>query len=166
MVEADLGNSAGRQAARLTPQPSQVSTPRQLPVVRKLRAGERGRLATEIIAAYLRAQRELGRAPIAVVVERLRSGASPMRAEDPEALAEARRLGRAVVRTLAFLPGDTRCLRRSLVLVQLLARRGISARLVIAVRADPDFLAHAWVEHGGEPLLLPPDKSFARLVEL
>ena len=79
---------------------------------------------------------------------------------------EARRLGNAVVRTLALVPGDTRCLRRSLVVVRLLARRGISGRLVIAARADPDFLAHAWVEHCGEPVLAPADSTFGRLVEL
>lgn len=165
MAGADLGDSAGRPAARLTPQ-LPVTTPLRPPLVRRLRARERGRLGAEIIAAYLRARRELDRAPIAIVVERLRLGTPPIRAEGPEALAEARRLGRAVVRTLALLPGDTRCLRRSLVLVRLLGRRGISARLVIAVRTEPDFLAHAWVEHGGEPLLSPADKSFARLVEL
>jgi hypothetical protein len=127
---------------------------------------QRARLIAEIIAAYLRAQRQLGQAPIASVVEVLRSEASPMRPTDHNASAEAQRLGRAVVRTLALLPGDTRCLRRSLVLVQLLARRRISARLVIAVRSEPSFLAHAWVEHRGEPLLSPADDSFARLVEL
>jgi Transglutaminase-like superfamily len=127
---------------------------------------ERGQLAAEIIAAYVRAWRELRRSPIATVVERLRAGRSTHPVEDPEALAEARRLGRAVVRALTVVPGDTRCLRRSLVLMQLLTRRGISARLVIGARTSPDFLAHAWVEHGGEPVLWSGDGSFGRLVEL
>lgn len=126
----------------------------------------RGRLAAEILAAYLRAWRELRRAPITTVVERLRAGEEPVRAEGPPALEEARRLGRAVVRALTLVPGDTRCLRRSLVLMQLLARRGISARLVIGTRTSPDFLAHAWIEHDGEPVLSPGDGSFGRLVEL
>jgi hypothetical protein len=134
--------------------------------VGRLSAAERGRLAAEILAAYLRAQRELRRAPIATVVEKLRSGACSAPSGDPETLTEARRLGRAVVRTLTLLPGDTRCLRRSLVLVRLLARRGISAQLVIAARTEPEFLAHAWVEYRGEPVLSPADGSFGRLVEL
>ena len=33
-------------------------------------------------------------------------------------------------------------------------------------KAAPDFLAHAWVEHKGEPVLDPGDGSFGRLVEL
>lgn len=126
----------------------------------------RGRLATEIIAAYLRAWRELRRARIDVVVERLRTEAPVVPADDPATVYEALRLGRAVVRTLGLLPGDTRCLRRSLVLMQLLAKRGIAAQLVIGARSHPDFLAHAWIECGGQPVLSPGDGSFGRLVEL
>jgi len=71
-----------------------------------------------------------------------------------------------VARTLALLPGDTRCLARSLVLTRLLARRGIPAKLVIGARTTPEFLAHAWVECAGHPVLAPGDESFGRLVEL
>ncbi len=133
---------------------------------RRLSLAGRTRLATEIVLAYLRAQRELRRAPITAVVERLRSSAAAAPSRRVDALEEALRLGRAVSRTLALLPGDTRCLRRSLVLLQLLNRRGISARLVIAARTDPAFLAHAWVEHDGVPVLVPASDSFGRLVEL
>ncbi len=140
--------------------------PPKLPVGRKLRARERARLTVEIVAAYLRAWRELRRAPIAPVVERLRASGPVERIDGAAALTEARRLGWAVVKILRFLPGDTRCLRRSLVLTQLLERRGISARLVIGVRGGPDFLAHAWVEHDGQPVLSAADGSFGRLVEL
>jgi hypothetical protein len=48
----------------------------------------------------------------------------------------------------------------------MLARRGIPAKLVIGARSAPDFLAHAWVEHAGAPVLDPGDGSFGRLVEL
>ena len=82
------------------------------------------------------------------------------------ALDEARRLAWVVSRTLRLMPGDTRCLARSLVLTRLLARRGIPAKLVIGARAAPNFLAHAWVEYDGQPVLSPGDGSFARLVEL
>lgn len=140
---------------------------RRLPPERSLRGGERAQLAAEIVAAYLRARRELRRAPIEQAVARLRAGTAAREATAAAAeIAEARRVGRAVVRTMRFLPGDTRCLRRSLVTLRLLARRGISARLVIGARTAPDFLAHAWVEHHGEPILSPLDGSFGRLVEI
>jgi Transglutaminase-like superfamily len=124
------------------------------------------RLATEIVVAYLCARRELRQAPIETAVERLRRQGLAGGRSGPEALQEAARLGRAVVRMLVLLPGDTRCLRRSLVLTQLLARRGISSRLVIGARTAPDFLAHAWVEFEGIPVLDPEGNSFGRLVEL
>jgi Transglutaminase-like superfamily len=129
---------------------------------------ERLRLAAEIVAAYARARRTLRRVPIATAVANLRSrtAISPELFASASTLARARRLGHAVTRTLALMPGDTRCLARSLVLTRLLARRGIPAKLVIGARADPDFLAHAWVEYDGEPVLNPGDGSFGRLVEL
>ena len=46
-----------------------------------------------------------------------------------------------------------RCLTRSLVLVRLLQRRGLTAELRIGVdRTSPSFAAHAWVEHAGVAL--------------
>jgi hypothetical protein len=131
----------------------------------RLRPAERVRLALEIIGAYTAARQELKRAPIADVVAALRAEWPQLTAE-PSALWEARRLGRAVTRTLSLVPGDTRCLARSLVLTRMLARRGIDAKLVIGARPEPEFLAHAWVEHDGEPVLTPGDGSFGRLVEL
>lgn len=139
---------------------------RRLPASEGLDWRRRAELAGEIVGAYLRARRELRRAPIEEVVGRLRAGTAAAGGEGPAPLVEAQRLGHIVVRTLRFLPGDTRCLRRSLVLTQLLARRGISARLVIGARTAPDFLAHAWVEHAGTPVLSPEGDSFGRLVEL
>jgi hypothetical protein len=143
-----------------------ATEPAPLPRGRSLGPRGRLRLVGEIVVAYMRARRELRQVPIEQAVARLRAGRAAGGREGPEALEEAWRLGRAVVRTLAFLPGDTRCLRRSLVLTQLLARRGISARLVIGARTAPDFLAHAWVEHDGVPVLSPEGDSFGRLVEL
>lgn len=132
----------------------------------RLSQPERVRLAVQILAAYAQARRELRRAPIADVVASLRSESSPARPATESTLEEARSLGWVVARTLAHMPGDTRCLARSLVLTRLLARRGISAKLVIGARGGPDFLAHAWVEHAGDPVLDPGDGSFGRLVEL
>lgn len=127
---------------------------------------KRIRLAAEIVATYVQARRALRRAPIAAVVASLRSASSHSISSTADTLQEARRLGHAVTRTLTLVPGDTRCLTRSLVLTRLLARRGIPAKLVIGARGGPDFLAHAWVEHNDQPVLSPGDGSFGRLVEL
>lgn len=132
----------------------------------RLRPAERLRLVAEILAAYVQARQALRRAPIASVVVGLRSESSAAQPATPRTLGEARRLGRAVTRTLALVPGDTRCLARSLVLTRLLARRGIPGKLVIGARSAPDFLAHAWVEHDGDPVLATGDGEFGRLVEL
>jgi hypothetical protein len=143
-----------------------AAEPAPLPRGRSLGPRARARLIGEVVVAYARARRELRQVPIETAVARLRDGRGAEGRDGPEALEEAARLGRIVVRTLAFLPGDTRCLRRSLVLTQLLARRGIAGRLVIGARTAPDFLAHAWVEHDGIPVLSPEGDSFGRLVEL
>jgi hypothetical protein len=150
---------------------SRVVSRRPLPVAEHLHNGrlsrpERIRLAGEIVTAYAQARHELRRAPIASVVASLRADSVSARVPVAGMLDESRRLGRAVTRTLALMPGDTRCLVRSLVLTRLLARRGIPAKLVIGARATPTFLAHAWVEHDGDPVLAPGDESFGRLVEL
>jgi hypothetical protein len=124
-------------------------------------------LAGEIALAYVQARRRLRREPIATAVVKLRARPTRPAVQAPvSAVERAARLGRAVVRILSLLPGDTRCLVRSLVLTRLLARRGIPARLVIGARTTPAFLAHAWVECSGVAVLDPGDGSFARLVEL
>lgn len=138
----------------------------RLPSTRRLGVQERLRLAGEILLAYAQARRALRRAPIDAAVRALRADFSTAARADASDLSEAHRLGRAVGRTLRLLPGDTRCLARSLVLTRLLARRGIPGRLVIGARTEPTFLAHAWVECLGEPVLPPGDGSFGRLVEL
>lgn len=135
------------------------------PRLERLTHTARARLAVEILTAYIQARRSLRRAPIEDVVARLRAQSPPPN-QDVSSLAEARRLGRAVGRLLSHVPGDTRCLVRSLVLTRLLARRGVQAKLVIGVQAAPEFLAHAWVEYDGSPVLDPGEESFGRLVEL
>ena len=64
-----------------------------------------------------------------------------------------RRLARPVRRTLDPLPWDSRCLMRSLVLLRMLARRGVVCELVIGVKPGEKFEAHASIEHEGHPLL-------------
>jgi hypothetical protein len=147
------------------PADPRILGPQRLPEARRLGVGERGRLAAEILATYAQVRREMRRGPIESVLARLRRrtvAAAPRSAT----LAESQRLGRAVSKTLALAPGDTRCLVRSLVLIGLLDRRRIAAALVIGARSEPEFLAHAWVEQEGTAILHPGDGSFGRLVEL
>ena len=142
---------------------------RRMPQGRRLNPFERVRLIAEILAAYIEARRVLRETSIEPAVHALRHRTLTDVGGEPPAAAmfsEAHRLGRAVQRTLSFTPGDTRCLTRSLVLTQLLAQRGIEAKLVIGARTQPSFLAHAWVEYSGQPVLPAGDGSFGRLVEL
>jgi hypothetical protein len=123
------------------------------------------RLAVEVAQMYRRAKRLMRRQDLPTTLAELRvQDGTGM--GDPIAFAEALRLGRAVVRTLAVLPADGRCLMRSVVLTGLLARRGTPGTLVIGVRPGETFGAHAWVELNGWPLLSPGDGEFSRLVEL
>jgi hypothetical protein len=134
---------------------------------RRLTAIERARLAAEVIAAWVHARRAMRTLPIEASVKRLRApAAGPARSAPAARAGEAHRLARAVLLTLRPLPGDTRCLARSLALTRVLARRAIPSTLVIGARTDPGFLAHAWVEHAGQALLDPGEGQFQRLVEL
>ena len=84
-------------------------------------------------------------------------GSSIPYAEDEGAEREAARLGRAVVRATARLPGDTKCLPQAVALQWMLRRRGIGARLVIAVALSEHAVHndghHAWVERNGQMLV-------------
>jgi transglutaminase-like putative cysteine protease len=113
--------------------------------------GEKSALVAEVLRAYRRARRLLKEEELAAAVEQLTAD-RPDRAPDSRDRVIALRLERAVTRILRLLPTDSRCLTRALVLVALLARRGIESSLVIGVRSGPDFRAHAWVEHRGAPL--------------
>jgi Transglutaminase-like superfamily len=142
----------------------------------RLSAIDKARLAIEIVAAYTRVLWLMRRDGLPGTIAVLRAptyagpataavGSAATAAGDPLVL--GRQLGRAVVRTLAPLPRGSRCLTRSLVLLALLARRGVTVGLVIAVQpsADPSLDAHAWVEVDGSPLLAPA-LNYGRLVTL
>jgi hypothetical protein len=120
-------------------------------------------LVAEILPLYARARWEMRRSDIREMVERLRSHPG---GEPREEFLSARRLGRAVARTLSLLPTDNRCLARSLVLDAMLTRRNLQSVLIVAVRAEPTFAAHAWVEHAGIPLLAPGSDAYQRILEL
>ena len=127
---------------------------------------DRAALAAEVLVTY-RHGAVVGPAPRPA---RRRRGACARSAAAPRSRgpldADERRLAAAAVRVLERLPGDSRCLTRSLVVLAMLARRGIDVRLVLAARPTPTFAAHAWVERSGRPLL--PTRGFddARLAEL
>jgi hypothetical protein len=72
------------------------------------------------------------------------------------------RAARAVAIAGAFFPGRAVCLEQSLALYLLLKRLGHEATLRIGVQPYP-FLAHAWVEHGGVPVL-EDEETVARFV--
>jgi hypothetical protein len=137
------------------------------PAIRRS-ALDKARLAGEILWAYVRVRWSLRRESLPAVVDRLRvQSGRPDRAPFADVEGDGPRLGRAVVRTIDRLPSGSRCLMRSLVLLQVLARRGIEGDLVIAVRPSEELTldAHAWIEVEGRALLAPaPD--YGRLVTL
>lgn len=127
---------------------------------------EKLRLLVEVLAVYTRSRWLLMRMSLPQAAVALRAGAAG-ETRVPETLSEqlsAARLGLVVARVLEPLPFDSRCLMRSLVLTTMLARRGIESSIVIGVRSDPEFSAHAWVESNGVALLPPGD--FGRVVEV
>ena len=73
---------------------------------------------------------------------------------DMARLPEARRVARAVLRAARFGVFRPQCLVRSMALSRMLATRGIDGAIVrVGVRRlNGEFLAHAWVELGGETL--------------
>ena len=74
------------------------------------------------------------------------------------------RVGRTVREIVGRLPGDSSPLVSSLVLIAVLARRGVDTSLVIGVRDGAELAPQAWVEVG-EPTA-PVRRKFAQLVAL
>jgi hypothetical protein len=133
---------------------------------RHLSLSQKAALASEIVGTYVQARRWLRRNDLHETVRVLREVGPPAREPDGDQLLLGIRLGQIVGKTLGVLPADSRCLVRSLVLTSLLVRRGIQSSLIIGVRSEPKFEAHAWVECAGMPLLPPGDEPYGRLVEL
>ena len=153
------GRSGACHAVRL------VSSIRRIPRPERLSPAGKLALSAEILVVYAKACWALRRRSLPDVASAIRLAADSAHGWDEDPSGTGVRLGAAVTRLLGVLPRDPRCLRKSLVLTELLARRGIAATLVIGVRADP-FAAHAWVEQEGRPLLPPATAPFERLVEL
>jgi hypothetical protein len=136
--------------------------------VRRYSLREKASLTLEIVATYARVTRRLRNTQLIPLVEDLRRR-SPGRSAYGDPLAEkaaAIRIGRAIGRIVRFLPGDSRCLVRSLVLTEILARRGVASTLIVGVAPAPKFQAHAWVEIDGVALLPSLEHIHERIVEL
>jgi hypothetical protein len=143
-----------------------VSIPQGDPTV-KFTSMHKVRLAAEILAAYVRVRRLLAHKGLPRVVASLREHGARRGSEEEDLVAGGGwRYALSVVKTLRLLPADSRCLVRSLVLLSVLARRGAKATLVIGVKSDREFGAHAWVEYKGAPLLNPGNAADGRLLEL
>ncbi len=130
-----------------------------------LSIGERVRLTGEILGVYVKARRLIARGDLPTAMAKLRGGSEPAPLPPGRQALIGRRLAWIVSRVLSLLPTDSRCLIRSVTLSTLLARRGIHSTVVIGVRSEPEFAAHAWVEHDGTPLL-PTEDEFHRLHEV
>jgi hypothetical protein len=134
---------------------------------RRLNAAQRARLALEILGTYVTVRRTMHGRSLPETVAALRLGAGDGAEGDAASLALANHLAWATVRTITLLPGDSRCLMRSLVLTRMLARRGLGSTFVLAAPPPrPGFEAHAWVEFAGEPVLLPGGPEHQTLVRL
>jgi len=120
------------------------------PEIAPLTSAAKLRLVWEILRTYVVVRWRMRGNDIRDMVAQLRGDADVPRHSDRPL---ARRLARAVSRTLRLLPTDSRCLSRALVLDTLLTRRSLQSVVVIAARSEPDFAAHAWVEHDGIAVL-------------
>jgi Transglutaminase-like superfamily len=135
---------------------------------RPLSLGSKLTLGAEVLATYGRVRWLMARndLPTAIATLRRVDGTPAAESADEELAWEVgRRLGWITARTLGPVPGDSRCLMRSLVLTRMMARRGIPTTLIIGAQTDRGFAAHAWVERQGLPLL-SPGSGYGRLAEL
>jgi hypothetical protein len=133
-----------------------IAPPRLLPPAKL-------RLRAEIAWTTLRVRRLIRRNDLSAVLDRCRNAAAP--SEPAPSRDEVVRVARAVRRTLGALPGDSRGVIASLVLIAVLARRGVAASLVVG-RTCNGYGAHAWVEVGGLPALPAAKDKFAQLIAL
>ena len=135
-------------------------------MIERLSRSSKVALASEILTAYARVRLLMRNRSFNEAVEALKPSGPRLHGwTQRQEYVQALRLGRATTRTLSFTPLDSRCLMRSLVLLDLLKRRGIPGSLVIGVQPGTDFAAHAWVEYCGEPLLPDGSGEFSRLLE-
>jgi hypothetical protein len=91
--------------------------------------------------------------PLDALVWRL-TRASRVKGDSARRACDVERAARLVDAAAAFYPLNATCLKKSLILVRILARRGIRAELRLGVRkVDGEFSAHAWVVCDGRIVL-------------
>ncbi len=84
--------------------------------------------------------------PLAQVVEKHKARTRRLAMRPLEAdLATLTKTAKAFEASERLLPSNNKCLRRSLAMATYLAHRGVTAKLVIAVKMRP-FAAHAWTQ--------------------
>ena len=122
------------------------------------------RIAGKLVRLSLREWRELFEAQWALLVAQsmlrsrptggLATPVSTVGVADPARMPDARRLALAMLRAARFGVFRPQCLVRSMALSRMLAAHGITGSMVrVGVRRkNGEFLAHAWVELGGETL--------------
>lgn len=145
---------------RLVLQPADVYKPYSL-AGRLILGGEV--LLTYVLVRWLLWRRDL---PAVVATIRAEDPTRPPQVEGVASVKLGARLARVTSRCLGPLPTDSRCLAQSLVLMALMARRGVASALVIGVRPGSNFGAHAWVEREGMPLLPSGGDTYSRLLAL
>lgn len=121
-------------------------------------------VVVEVLITYIHVRWLLRSHDFETALERLRSGAAARPAvilKDEEPF----RFAHLIVKIIQWLPTDTRCLMRSLTLIGTLAKRDVTAQLVIGVCPGETFAAHAWVELNGAALLPTLGTQFSRLYE-
>jgi hypothetical protein len=151
-----------RQAAESLP-----GVPKRLPKSPPLSMRAKGSLGWEIVTTYVRVRWTLRKKGLPTTVRELRERSpGPTGLDELRAWERGHRMASAVNRTVGALPTDGRCLNRSLVLLAMLAERGIDTTLVIGTCPGPTFEAHAWVEHAGFALLPDGGSHYGRLIEI
>jgi hypothetical protein len=110
-------------------------------------------LPAEAVLALVLAQAQVRLRP----ARTLAAGGEGGRGADGRDLDTARRVGRCVQRLAAWIPGST-CLVQAVAGRWLLARHGIGSTLCLGGQRDGNgrFLAHAWLELAGSPVLGEP----------
>jgi hypothetical protein len=137
---------------------------------RRISPAEKLALVPEVLRSYRRARREIGRSDLPTTLSKLRGATGKTAYSEADHLV-CNQMAGAVMKTLWLIPTRSRCLMQSLTLTEMLARRDIGSSLVIGVRSgdipDPgDFVAHAWVEYHGNPVLPVQSRRYERLTEV
>jgi hypothetical protein len=127
------------------------------------RAPSQLRLGAEIVWTAVRVRRLVRTNDLPAVVARCRE--NEHRSVATPARSELVCVGRTVRKIVGLLPGNSSPLVSSLVLIAVLARRGVDTSLVIGMRGGEQVAPTAWVEISEAPVPRVRHK-FAQLVAL